>query len=62
MQVCEKWFLAMLWVAGVDVCIVYGLGFVHMVCSCLLVIQLRKKNGFLMCSGLLVSNFASFMV
>jgi len=46
----------------VDVCFVYGLGFVHVVWSCFLVMPVHEKNGFLMCSGLMVSNLASFMV
>jgi len=31
MHVCEKLDLAVFWVTGVDVCFVYGLGFIHMV-------------------------------
>ena len=53
----KKWFLDVFWVTGVKLCFVYGLGFVHMVYSCLLVMHVREKNGFLLCSGLLVSIF-----
>jgi len=40
---CEKWFLVVLWVTSVDVCFVYGLGFVHMVCSCLMVMHVCEN-------------------
>jgi len=53
----KKWFLDVFWIYGVKPCFVYGLWFVHMVCSCLLVMHVREKNGFLLCSGLLVSIF-----
>ena len=53
----KKWFLDVFRVDGVKPCFVYGLQFVHMVCSCLLVMQVREKNGFLLCSGLQVSVF-----
>jgi len=47
MHVCEKWDLAVFWVAGVDLCFVYGLGFIHMVWSCFLVMPVREKKLFL---------------
>jgi len=50
------------WVDGVDVCFIYGLGVVHMVWSCFLVMPVREKIGFSMCYGLMVSMFASFTV
>ena len=52
----KKWFLDVFWVAGVKLCFVYGIGFVHMVCSCWLVMHVREQNGFLLCSGLVVVN------
>jgi len=58
----KKWFVDVFWVNGVDVCFVYGLGFIPMVWSCFLVMPVREKNCFLMCSGLMVSTFDSFMV
>ena len=58
----KKWFLDVFWVDGVDVCFVYSLGFVHMDWSCFLVMPVREKNGLSMCSGLMVSMFASFTV
>jgi len=45
----KKWFLDVFWVDGVKPCFVYGLGFVYMVCSCLLIMHVREKNGFLLC-------------
>ena len=43
MHVCKKWFLAVFWVVSVDICLVYGLGFVHMICSCLMVMHVPEK-------------------
>ena len=94
MYVCKKWFLVVFWVVGVYLYFVQGLGFVHMICFCLLVMYVcekmvsccvlgcwcqsllrlgfkvcsydllllagyacMRKNGFLLCSGLLVSIF-----
>jgi len=54
----KKWFLDVFWVDGVKPCFVYGLRFVHMVCSCLLAMHVREKkeNGFLLCFHLSPAN------
>jgi len=52
----KKWFLVDFRVAGFDLCFVYGLGFVHMIFFCLLVIHVCEKMISCCVSGLLVQS------